>query len=217
MVKETMNTSVAKALQAKNLTQTKLAEMIQKPPETLNRWLKRKQQAPLEEIEKIANILDISPGALLFDNKPLKLIGSRNLDDPEVKVFDSINAENTEVNVPFNMRANYRGVIIRDDKLQQTGPLHGGIYIYDMQNYKKTIDQRSFLNFSLTGGTRIIDGKKVYGIYMGSLIPSGETYGVNSNPKFMVNSAIAGHTKLIIDMTVEWSCPLMMTLSKPLI
>jgi putative transcriptional regulator len=60
---------IKEVLKDKGISQTWLAEKMEKSYPTINEYARNKRQPSLEDLYKIANILNVSVSDLLIDNK----------------------------------------------------------------------------------------------------------------------------------------------------
>lgn len=198
----TMNKIVQAAIQKQGLTQASLAKQLEKPPETLNRWLKNKQQASREDIIKLADILKLPPGVVQFEPEPITLSTSRQHSRWETELLK----EPTKLHLPTNFPAFFEGQII--DTINPNQANYGCIDLFDMQNKDKCIDERCINAWSIIGA--VIDNAPT--LLTGRLMPQHncELFNVTGMWEFEKNN----DSRNYMGIKVDWACPVVVSLEK---
>ena len=197
---ELMNKLVQAAMEKQGFTQASLAKELEKPPETLNRWLKNKQQASKEDIIKLADLLKLPPGVVQFEPDPIIIKTSRKYLSRETELIKN------EENLPTNFPSFFEGQRILTSNPNSLK--YGAVDLFDMQNKNKCIDERSINAWSICGCT--VDGKDT--ILTGRLMPrsDGELFDITG----MWEVAKSDESNNYKGITVNWACPVVVQLEK---
>tara|TARA_R110002020_G_scaffold196398_1_gene397373 strand:- start:849 stop:1613 length:765 start_codon:yes stop_codon:yes gene_type:complete len=200
-----MNKIVNAAMLKHGFTQASLAREMEKPPETLNRWLQNKQQASREDILKLAELLKLPPGVVQFEPEPIKITTARKKLRREVTVLK--NPE--KLHLPTNFPSFFVGqkIVMHNP----TSMSYGSIDLFDMQNKGKAIDERSINNWSMVGCD--VDGKEK--LLTGRLMPRADAELFDVVGEWEIQRST--ESKEYLGMTVLWACPCVVTLQKQFI
>lgn len=197
-----MNKLVQAAMAKQGLTQASLAKELEKPPETLNRWLKNKQQASKEDIIKLAEILKLPPGVVQFEPEPIAVTTTR-----EYLQRDTEWLKNPEkVHMPTNFPSFFEGQHLNTNN--PTSLKYGSLDLFDMQNRNKCIDERCINAWSILGAE--IDGKEK--LLSGRLMPraDGSLFDVTG----MWEVSKSNESNEYKGVKVNWACPMVVQLQK---
>ena len=200
-----MNKLVQAAMNKHGYTQSSLAKELKKPPETLNRWLKNKQQASRDDILKLADILRLPPGVVQFEPEPLMINSKRKYLTRETFLFK----DPIELHLPTNFPTFFEGQIIETSNPNSLK--YGAVDIFDMQNKDKYVDERSINAWSICGA--VVDGKET--LLTGRLMPrsDGDTFDITG----MWEVAKTQESPNYKGIVVNWACPVVIQLQKQFI
>ena len=200
-----MNKLVQAAMTKHGYTQSSLAKELEKPPETLNRWLKNKQQASREDILKLADILRLPPGVVQFEPEPLMINSTRKYLTRETFILK----KPVELHLPTNFPSFFEGQTIETNNPNSLK--YGSVDIFDMQNKNKCIDERCMHSWSMCGA--VIDGKER--LLTGRLMPrsDGDRFDVTG----MWEVSKSDESPTYKGIVVSWACPVVIQLQKQFI
>ncbi|MBG17167.1 MAG: hypothetical protein CMB77_02275 [Euryarchaeota archaeon] len=200
-----MNKLVKTAMDRHGYTQASLAKDLNKPPETLNRWLKNKQQASREDILKLAELLKLPPGVVQFEPEPLVIKTTRKYLTRETITLE----EPGELHLPTNFPSHFEGQ--RIDTTNPNSLKYGAVDIFDMQNKDKCIDERCINAWSICGA--VINNKEV--VLTGRLMPrsDGDTFDITGMWEVSKSQESPNYKGIV----VKWACPVVIQLQKQFI
>tara|TARA_Y200000002_G_scaffold339462_1_gene309449 strand:- start:192 stop:1013 length:822 start_codon:yes stop_codon:yes gene_type:complete len=197
-----MNKLVQAAMEKRGLTQASLAKDLGKPPETLNRWLKNKQQASKEDIIKLAEILKLPPGVVQFEPEPIAVTTIRGYLKRDTELLKTPEM----VHLPTNFPSFFEGQHINTNN--PTTLKYGSLDLFDMQNKNKCIDERCINAWSILGAE--VDGKEK--LLSGRLMPraDGSLFDVTG----MWEVSRSSESNEYKGVKVNWACPMVVQLQK---
>ena len=197
-----MNKLVQAAMEKHGYTQSSLAKELKKPPETLNRWLKNKQQASREDIVKLADILRLPPGVVQFEPDPLTIKTTRKYLTRETAIIK----DQIKLHLPTNFPSFFEGQTIETNNPNSLK--YGAVDIFDMQNENKCIDERSINAWSICGA--VVDGKET--LLTGRLMPrsDGDKFDITGMWEVSKTEESPNYEGIV----VNWACPVVIQLQK---
>ena len=200
-----MNKLVQAAMTKHGYTQSSLAKELKKPPETLNRWLKNKQQASREDILKLADILRLPPGVVQFEPEPLFIHSKRKYLTRETFLLK----DPIELHLPTNFPTFFEGQLIETNNPNSLK--YGAVDIFDMQNKNKCVDERCINAWSICGA--VVDGKET--TITGRLMPRSDGDWFDITGLWEVSKV--DESKNMRGIVVNWACPVVIQLQKQFI